>query len=138
MRRSKAWLITLLSVLGIALIAAIVGTVLFVDRTVPPYDAAKDFLQDLVHNRRAEAASQLCERDRANADAVLERVVRTFFGKDGLVVNAFGVDRDGSTATVDYDVDTDPDDDVDNITHELRLVEEDGEWRPCPIVRSLR
>lgn len=138
-RRSKAWLVTLLAVLGVALLAAIGGTILFVDRTLPPYDAAEDFLHDLVRNRRAEAAAQLCERDRANADAVLERVARTFFGHDGLVVNALGVDRDGSTATVEYNVDIDRDDDnVDNITHELPLVEEDGEWRPCPGGGTLR
>jgi hypothetical protein len=132
LRRSKVWLYVLLAICGVTLSAVIAGTILFVDRTAPPYDAARDFFGDLVHNRRAEAAARLCERDRPNAEAILARLVRQFFGEDGLVVNALSVDRDGARATVEYAIDTNPGDGVDNVTHELLVVEEDGDWRVCP------
>jgi hypothetical protein len=131
-RRSKAWLFVLLAVVGVTLTAVIAGTILFVDRSAPPYNSARDFFDDLVRNRRAEATALLCARDRPNAEAVLARLVRQFSGKDGLVVNALSVDRDGSRATVGYNIDVNPGDGVDHISRDLLMVEEDGEWRACP------
>jgi hypothetical protein len=55
-------------------------------------------------------------------------------GRDNVAVNPFGVDRDGDAATVDYTVSSDdtPDNDDDSKTFELRVVNEDGDWKPCP------
>lgn len=121
----------LIAVLGVVLLSAVVGTVFFVSNTLPPYDAANDFVNDLADGRFRAAAAQLCSADQRDSDSALSVVTRHFPGNDRISVNPFGVDRDGDRATVDYTVSRERGrDSVD--TFELPLRHEDGDWKPCP------
>jgi hypothetical protein len=130
-KRRKTWLVVLLSVIGLGIVVAIAGTVLFVDRTLPPLDAANDFLDDLADSRVDRAAEQLCSPDREDAEDAIGEVTRRFPGGDELFVNPLGVDRDGNRAWVEFTI-TDGNDNDDDRTYRLPLRQEDGEWRPCP------
>jgi hypothetical protein len=129
-RRGKTWLVVLISVLAVVVVAAIVGTVLFFDRTYPPYEAARDFIEDVDDGNFTSAFDRLCDADKS--DLSQERLRSLFSGilqgSDGLTTNPLSVDRDGDVATVDFTVSFNDDDD----TYELPMREEDGEWRPCP------
>lgn len=130
-KRRKTWLVVLLSVIGLGIVVAIAGTVLFVDRTLPPLDAANDFLDDLADSRVDRAAEQLCSPDREDAEDAIGEVTGRFPGGDELFVNPLGVDRDGNRAWVEFTI-TDGNDNDDDRTYRLPLRQEDGEWRPCP------
>jgi hypothetical protein len=118
-------------VLAVFLGSVILGTVLFVSSTLPPYDAANDFVNDLADGRYRAAASQLCAADQGDSDRAISVVTRHFPGNDRVSVNPLGVDRDGDRATVDYTVSRERgSDSID--TYELALREEDGDWKPCP------
>jgi hypothetical protein len=132
-KRRKTWLVVLLSVIGLGVVVAIAGTVLFVDRTLPPFDAANDFLDDLADSRVDRAAAQLCSSDREDAEDAIGEVTRRFPGGDELFVNPLGVDREGSRAWVEFTITVGDDDDSDDDrSYRLPLRQENGEWRPCP------
>jgi hypothetical protein len=133
-RRRRRWLPVFLVIIGVIVVIVIAGGALFVTRTLPPYQAANDFVDDLADNKFQAAASQLCDADSDDADTAITSVTRHFVGRDNVAVNPFGVDRDGDAATVDYTVSSDdtPDNDDDSKTFELRVVNEDGDWKPCP------
>ncbi len=130
-RRRRRWLPVFLIVIGVIVLLWVAGGALFATRTLPPYNAAHDFIDDLADNRFQAAADQLCDADQDDPDVAVSSVTRHFAGRDNVAVNPFGVDRDGDSATVDYTVSNDDDRDSDE-THELRVVEEDGDWKPCP------
>jgi hypothetical protein len=117
-------------VLTAILLAAGVGTALFVSDTLPPYNAANDFVNDLADGRLSTAAGRLCSADRSDAARALSSVTRHFPGNDRISVNPFSVDRDGDHATVEYTVS--PRGGGDNSTFELALIDEGGDWKPCP------
>jgi len=131
-KRRKTWLVVLLSVIGLGVVVAIAGTVLFIDRTVPPFDAANDFLDDLADRRVDQAADQLCASDRESPEQAIGEVTRRFPGGDQLFVNPLGVDRDGDRAWVEFTITARSDDDDDDRSYRLPLRQEDGDWRPCP------
>lgn len=133
-KRRRTWLVVLLSILGAMVVVAIAGVALFVTRTLPPYRGAHDFMEALVDGSRSEAVSRLCARDREDPDEAFQSVLRNIAGrgKVEVSVNPFGVSRDGDRATVDYTVSRDDDDFDDDETHELVVVEEDGDWKACP------
>jgi hypothetical protein len=118
-------------IIGLIVVLWVAGGVLFATRTLPPYQAASDFVDDLADNKFQAAADRLCDADSDDPDAAITSVTRRFVARDNVAVNPFGVDRDGSTATVDYTVSTD-DGDIEDDTFELRVIEEDGDWKPCP------
>jgi hypothetical protein len=129
-RKRRGWLIVLLVVMGVIVLSFGVGTAFFVSNTLPPYQAADDFISDLADARFEAAADQLCRADRDDADEAISIVTRRFVGQDEYVVNPLSVDRDGNTATVEVSLSVDDSDESD--TFELPLREEGGEWRPCP------
>ncbi len=129
-RKRRVWLVVLLAVLGVGLVAAIAGTVLFVENTKPPYDAAEDFLDLVRLNQRERAASSLCAADRDDASSALDNVKETYSGGKRLIVNVLGVDVDGDRAWVEYEIELRFDDG--SRTYRLPLVKEGGDWRPCP------
>ncbi len=133
-RRRRRWLPVFLVIIGLVVVLWIVGGVLFATRTLPPYQAADDFLDDVRSGRVTAAAAQLCDADSDDPDAAIETITRNFPGNDTIGVNPFGVDRDGDVATVDYTLSNEdtPDNDDDRKTYELRVVLEDGDWKPCP------
>jgi len=131
-KRRKTWLIVLLSVIGLGIVVAIAGTVLFVDRTLPPFDAANAFLDDLADSRVDQAADQLCSSDRERPEEAISQVTRRFPGGDELFVNPLGVDRDGSRAWVEFTITARNGDDDHDRSYRLPLRQEDGDWRPCP------
>jgi len=114
----------------VILVAFGLGTALFVSNTLPPYDAANDFVNDLADGRLRAATDRLCRADRANPAAALSTVTRHFPGNDRISVNPFGVDRDGDHATVEYTVS--PSDGDTSESYDLPLLHEAGDWRPCP------
>ena len=130
-RRRRAWLFVLIGALVAIFAATGVGTALFVSNTLPPYDAANDFVNDLADGRPTAAAARLCRADRAHSDRALSTVTRHFPGNDRISVNPFSVDRDAERATVEYTVSERGG--GASHTYELPLVEERGDWRPCPI-----
>jgi hypothetical protein len=129
-RRRRGWLIALVSVLGVIVLTAVLGTVFFVTATLPPFSAANDFVNDLAGAKFRSAASQLCAADRDNVDRALSTVTRHFPGNDQVTVNPLAVDRDGSRATVEYTVSADRSNR--GHTYELPLREEHGDWLACP------
>jgi hypothetical protein len=126
------WLIVLLTVAGLGILAVIAGTVLFVDRTLPPYDAAHEFVNDIIDGDRAAAADLLCANDRESSERAIS-LVRGSFGSSPatITVNALSVDRNDDRATVEYNVDVKNRDFGDH-TVELSMREERGEWLACP------
>jgi hypothetical protein len=132
-KRRKTWLVALLAVVGVGIVVAIAGTVLFVDRTLPPFDAANEFLDDLADSDVDRAAAQLCSSDREDAEDAIGEVTSKFPGGDELYVNLLGVDREGDRAWVEFTIKVGDDDDADNDrSYRLPIRQEDGEWRPCP------
>jgi len=129
-RKRRGWIIVLVSVLGVIVLTAVLGTVFFVTATLPPFSAANDFVNDLAGAKFRSAASQLCAADQDNADRALSIVTRHFPGNDQVTVNALSVDRDGNRATVEYTVSDHQSNR--NHTYELPLREEHGDWLACP------
>ena len=129
-RRRMAWIVVLVAVLGLIVISAVAGTVLFVDRTLPPLEAATDFLDDLAKGRAVRAADQLCANDRDDAVSALRLITRNFPGGEEITTNPLTVDREGDRATVEYTINargsgTDR-------TYDLGMRLEGGDWRACP------
>jgi hypothetical protein len=129
-RKRRGWLIALVSVLGVIVLTAGLGTVFFVTATLPPLSASNDFLNDLAGANFRSAASQLCAADQDNADRALSIVTRHFPGNDQVAVNPLTVDRDDNRATVEYTVSADRSNR--DHTYELPLREEHGDWLACP------
>ena len=78
----------LVAVLGLTVAAAVAGTVLFVDRTLPPYNAAHSFINDVIHGRTSAAAARLCAADREHTQDAIDAVRNTFgFGPTTVTVN---------------------------------------------------
>jgi hypothetical protein len=123
-------LVVLISVLAAIVLIAATGTALFVDRTLPPYDGAHDFLDDVVHGRATSATDRLCADDRDDPERALALVVRNFAGGETVSVNALGVDRSGDEATVEYSISRRDGGSARSFTLPVRL--EDGDWRACP------
>jgi hypothetical protein len=128
--RGRAWLVWLLGVLSLILVMAVAGTVLFVTRTLPPYNGARDFLNDVSQNRTEAADSRLCAADSGSPEAALQAVRQALLGGKTFAVNPLGVDRSGSTATVDFTV-TYRSGQSDQ-TFRLPLALEQGTWKACP------
>ena len=127
--RSRRWVVVLVAVLALTVAAAVAGTVLFVDRTLPPYNAAHDFITDVIHDRTSSATARLCASDRENAQRAIESVRNTFgLGVTTITVNVLSVDRTDDRATVDYDVST-PNAPT---TYHLEMRKEGGSWKACP------
>jgi hypothetical protein len=123
-------LFVLIGALVAIVAAAVIGTVLFVDNTLPPLDSANDFLNDLADARFQSAVDRLCVADRATPQDALTSVTRHFPGHNRVSVNPLDVDRDGDYATVGYTVSARASGPSDS--YELPMVYEGGEWRPCP------
>ena len=133
-RRNRRWLVVFLVIMGLIVLVVIAGGVLFATRTLPPYNAASDFVDDLADNKFQSAADRLCEADQDDTDGAISTVTRHFAGRDNVVVNPLTVDRDGDIAWVDYTVSSDDStgSDDDEETYQLVVIEEDGDWKPCP------
>jgi hypothetical protein len=128
--RGKGWLVALLVVLGAILALAIAGTVLFVTRTLPPYNGANDFLADVAHHRDRAAAGRLCSFDPGGVDGI-QRVRDRLGGHiTTITANPFGVDRSGDTAKVDFSVSYD--NGMSSRSYSMLIVDENGTWKACP------
>ena len=129
--RGRAWLVALLAVLSLIVAMAVAGTVLFITRTLPPYNAARHFLDDVTHDRRAAAAAHLCSADAGSPEDIIQAVRSRVGGSiDSITANPLGVDRSGSTATVDFSVAYS--DGRHSRTFFIRVREENGSWKACP------
>ena len=80
-RGGRKWLVVLVALLSVTVIMVIVGSVLFANRTLPPYHGAHDFLSDVIHGRASEAGARLCAADRENPERALSKVSSTFDGE---------------------------------------------------------
>jgi hypothetical protein len=128
-RRGKGWLVALLVTLGAIVAIAIAGTVLFVTRTLPPYRGADDVLSAVRRGDDNAARNRLCSADRVDESAI--RVIRdTMNDSKSVTVNAFGVDRSGSTARVEFTVTYNGG--KRSRSYHLPMVEENGSWKACP------
>lgn len=126
--RSRRWVVVLVAALALTVGAAIAGTVLFVDRTLPPYNAAHDFVRDVIQGRTSTAAARLCSADREHSQDAIDTVRSTFgFGSATVTVNVLTVDRNGDRATVDYNVTPRA-----PTTYHLQMRLEGGSWKACP------
>ncbi|HEY6316694.1 MAG TPA: hypothetical protein VI462_02255 [Acidimicrobiia bacterium] len=128
-RRRRGWLVVLLSVLGFTLACLIVGTVLFVTRTLPPYNGAHDFLNDLNHGNSDAATSRLCDADTSDPTTAIQNVAANFQNGKSFSVNPLNVDRSGNSATVGYTITSN---DGSSHTFHLTVVDENGSWKACP------
>ena len=105
---------------------------LFFTRTYPPLAATYDFTDDLHDGNLSSATSQLCDRLATNDggggfEAFAARVACATTSAS----TSCSVDRHGSEATVDFST-TSGDDR--SVKYTLRLLHEDGDWRPCGLV----
>lgn len=122
------WLVVLVVVLALILATGIAGTALFFTRTFPPIAATDDFTDDIAAGDFDAAFDQVCDRLRtADERRSFDEFARRLSRADELSVDLLSVDRDGDAATVDVDATYDDD----TVTTTLRLVREDGDWRPC-------
>jgi hypothetical protein len=129
--RGRGWLVALVAALSLIVAMAVAGTVLFITRTLPPYNAARHFLTDVTHDRPAAAATHLCSADAGSPEDIIQGVRSRVGGSiQSIAANPLGVDRSGSTATVDFTVTYS--DGRHNRTFSLRLREENGSWKACP------
>ncbi len=126
----RAWLVWLLATLSLILVMAVAGTVLFITRTLPPYNGARDFLNDVSHNRTDAAHGRLCAADVGSPQAALQAVRQALTGGKTFAVNPLGVDRSGNTAKVDFTVSYRSG--QSNQTFSLPLALEHGSWKACP------
>ena len=133
-RRGKGWLVTLLVVLALIVALAGAGTGLFVTRTLPPYDGAKDFLNDVAQHDQRDAADRLCAADAGHPTETLQGIDDSIDRSDAttLSANPLGVSRSGSTATVTFTV-TYHGGRADK-TFRLAMALEGGSWKACPSV----
>jgi hypothetical protein len=111
-------------------VMAIAGTVLFVTRTLPPYNGARDFLNDVSNNRTDAAQGRLCAADAGSPQAALQAVRQALSGGKTFAVNPLGVDRSGNTAKVDFTVTYRSG--QANQTFSLPVTLEGGTWKACP------
>jgi flagellar basal body-associated protein FliL len=126
----KRWIVVLVLALVVILVIATAGTTLFFTRTFPPLSATYDFTGDIRDGNVDSAYAQVCRRLQSDsAQQNFETFARRIQRADSLSVNLLSVDRNGDTASVDFD--TTYRDGTDPVTTTLRLVHEDGDWRPC-------
>jgi hypothetical protein len=128
--RGKGWLVALVVVLGAIVAMAVAGTVLFITRTLPPYNAANDFLTDIAHGNRGAAAGQLCAVDVGQSGTIQRVRDRLGSHTKTISVNPFGVDRSGNTARVDFSVSYSDGSSTRNFR--IAVVDEQGTWKACP------
>jgi hypothetical protein len=129
-KRGKGWLVTLLAALATMLAITIAGTVLFATRTLPPFNGARHFIDAVKRGDDNAATNRLCSADSGNVPAAIDRVRRTLTDRSTVTVNPLGVDRSGSTATVDYSVTYLGS--KSSQSYALPMVEENGSWKACP------
>jgi hypothetical protein len=122
--------VTLTVIVGLA----VAGTVLFVTRTLPPYNGAKNFLNDVAQRQQTGAEGRLCAGDATHPLVTLQGVNRSIDRADAktLSANPLGVDRSGSTATVNFTVTYNGG--KANQTFGLPMTLEGGSWKACPSV----
>jgi len=126
----KRWIVVLVLALVLILAIGTAGTTLFFTRTFPPLSATYDFTDDIRDGDVDDAYAQVCTRlQSASAQQNFETFARRLQRADSLSVNLLSVDRNGDRASVDFD--TTYGDSTDSVTTTLRLVHEDGDWRPC-------
>ena len=129
-RKRRGWIVAL--VLTLATIAAfgIAGTALFATRTLPPYQGAYDFLDDVTAGHEQDAIDRLCAADRDDPEAAFSELgSRLDFGAR-VTVNFLGVDRDDDHATVEYQID--PPGTAVGTSYDLPMRKEGGDWLACP------
>jgi len=133
----KRWIVVLvLALVGILMIGA-AGTTLFFTRTFPPLSATYDFTDDIRDGNIDSAYAQVCSRlQSTTSQRNFETFARRIQRADSLSVNLLSVDRNGNRASVDFD--TTYGDSTGSVTTTLRLVYEDGDWRPCGAKREQR
>lgn len=118
--------------LGLVLVTAVAGTVLFVTRTLPPLSATYDFTNDLNDGNTSSAFAQVCDKLRTpGARSGFNSFARGIASADSVDVDILSVDRDGDVATVEF---TTHYDNARSRKTKLKLVHEDGDWRPCGTV----
>ena len=126
-RSRHAWIVVLGVALGAIVLIAVVGTMLFVTRSLPPYSAAHDFLRDVTHADASAAAARLCAADREDPESAFGIVTGHFVASGTITVDPLSVDRDGDRATVKYTIKSGTDH-----TYKLALRQEHGTWKACP------
>jgi hypothetical protein len=109
---------------------AVAGTVLFVDRTLPPYQGAYDFMSDVTDGNQQAATAGLCAADRNRPESAFGALSRKINVGDTVSVNALDVDRDGDRAAVDIIVDPSGTGPSRSFGLPMRL--ERGDWKACP------
>lgn len=127
--RGRAWLVVLLIVLGLIVAMAAGGTVLFASRTLPPYNGARHFLDDVRNDQ--PNPSHVCSAD--TPDQAVRQVrdrLQSFGDVNTIAPNAFGVDRTDNTAKVDFTVTYHGG--RSSRSFSLLVVDESGTWKACP------
>jgi hypothetical protein len=121
-------------VLALGTIAAfgIAGTALFATRTLPPYQGANDFLDDVTAGHEQDAIDRLCAADRDDPEAAFSELDRRIGFGTTVTANFLGVDRDGERAIVEYQVDLPGTGTATGKSYDLPMREEGGDWKACP------
>ena len=130
-RKRRGWIVVLVLALVAIVTIGVAGTVLFVTRTLPPYQGAYDFLDDVNAGREQAAINGLCAADRDDPRGAFGALARRINSGDTVTVNFLSVDRDGDRATVEYVVDPPGTSSVGR-TYDLLVRQEGGDWKACP------
>ena len=129
-RKRRGWIVALVLALGTIAAFGIAGTALFATRTLPPYQGAYDFLDDVTAGHEQDAIDRLCAADRDDPEAAFSELgSRLDFGAR-VTVNFLGVDRDDDHATVEYQID--PPGTAVGTSYDLPMRKEGGDWLACP------
>jgi hypothetical protein len=131
-RGRKRWLVVLIAVLSVTVLMVIVGSILFADRSLPPYNAARDFINDVYNGHGNAATARLCGADSERSERAISLVKFSFESTTNKpFVNPLSVDRTGNGATVEYTVDRRGT--ASSLSYELPLRQEGGDWLACPL-----
>ena len=131
-RKRRGWIVALVLALGTIAAFGIAGTALFATRTLPPYQGAYDFLDDVTAGRERDAIERLCAADRDDPEAAFSELGRRIGFGTTVTVNFLGVDRDGERAIVEYQVDLPGSGTTTGKSYDLPMREEGGDWKACP------
>jgi hypothetical protein len=129
-KRGMGWLVALLIGLGAILAMATAGTVLFVTRTLPPYNAADDFLSAVKRGDDNAATSRLCSADSGDAQRAIQIVRDVMSNAKSVSPNPLGVDRSDNSGRVDFTVTYNGS--KSSQSYVLPMVKEGGSWKACP------
>jgi hypothetical protein len=133
-RRRSRWLTVGLPIGALLLLAGVGTLAVILIKTIagslgPAKDAAEAYATALVEERWDDAHSMLCEQSRSEVTS--EDLASLHGGLSDYSLTGINVHSSGGRTTGEATITFERDDGLDDTTA-VPLVEESGDWRPCP------